>query len=292
MTTCSDGAIRWAPQKTAWFVLMLLPSLLWFRSALRVDVVIASVALTVLTVCVGHSVGLHRGVIHRTYRMGPRTRAVLLVLAALAGIAGPLTLMRVHRIRDYWQNRADCPRFYRYEHGLLRDFWWNLHCLHVPPAHAPDPSDALAGLDRGGVVVVNALEWLWRPLQLTVAVPAYLAFGLGGAVGCVCARVTIAMIMHELVGWFAHAHSSGYRNYSIAGAVEEGRNSLLFGAISFGEGWHNNHHACPGSARFGVRPWELDIGWLVLRALAFVGLVHDVQTHRTAALKEGARPLA
>ncbi len=105
--------------------------------------------------------------------------------------------------------------------------------------------------------------------------PAFLAFGVGGVVGCVCARVTIAILMHQVVGWFAHAHHRGYRN-RIDDAVEEGRNSLVLGAISFGEGWHNNHHACPDSARFGVRAWELDLGYLVLRAFALAGLVHGV----------------
>ena len=68
-------------------------------------------------------------------------------------------------------------------------------------------------------------------------------------------------------------HLWGYRNYP----TDEGsRNNLLIGFISNGEGWHNNHHADPRSAKHGHLWWELDVTYLTLRALAAVGLVHHI----------------
>jgi fatty-acid desaturase len=70
-------------------------------------------------------------------------------------------------------------------------------------------------------------------------------------------------------------HLWGYRNYETG---ESSRNNLLVGLLSNGEGWHNNHHADPRSARFGHRWWEIDVTWLTIRALAALGLARDVVT--------------
>lgn len=71
------------------------------------------------------------------------------------------------------------------------------------------------------------------------------------------------------------AHRWGYRNYE----TDEGsRNNIFVGLISSGEGWHNNHHADPRSARHGHRWWELDVTWLTIRLLMIVGLAKNVAT--------------
>ncbi len=64
----------------------------------------------------------------------------------------------------------------------------------------------------------------------------------------------------------------------MAEAAESGTNVWLLGVLSFGEGFHNNHHRYPASARMGRRWWELDLGYGVICVLAALGLVHDVQT--------------
>ena len=68
-------------------------------------------------------------------------------------------------------------------------------------------------------------------------------------------------------------HVWGYRNYE---TDEDSRNNLVVGLISNGEGWHNNHHADPRSARHGHRWWEIDNTWLTIRFLAWLGLATDV----------------
>ena len=71
------------------------------------------------------------------------------------------------------------------------------------------------------------------------------------------------------------AHLWGYRNY----ATDEGsRNNIVVGLLSNGEGWHNNHHADPRSARHGHRWWELDVTWLTIRFLMVLGLARNVIT--------------
>jgi fatty-acid desaturase len=73
------------------------------------------------------------------------------------------------------------------------------------------------------------------------------------------------------------AHVWGYRRYETG---EASRNNLLIGYISNGEGWHNNHHADPRSARHGHTWWELDVTWIVIRLLMVTGLARRVATPR------------
>jgi fatty-acid desaturase len=72
-------------------------------------------------------------------------------------------------------------------------------------------------------------------------------------------------------------HLWGYRNYDTS---DSSRNNILVGLLSNGEGWHNNHHADPRSARFGRRWWELDATWLTIRLLSALGLARKVVTSR------------
>lgn len=58
----------------------------------------------------------------------------------------------------------------------------------------------------------------------------------------------------------------------------QGHNVRMAGLISMGESWHNNHHAFPGSARLGLFPGEVDLGWLLIRAFLGFGLAWDIVT--------------
>ena len=63
---------------------------------------------------------------------------------------------------------------------------------------------------------------------------------------------------------------------------DDSRNSWWVAILTFGEGWHNNHHAHPVSARHGLAWWELDVSWLTLRLLRALGLVWDVKVAKVA----------
>jgi stearoyl-CoA desaturase (delta-9 desaturase) len=70
------------------------------------------------------------------------------------------------------------------------------------------------------------------------------------------------------------AHIWGYRNYETG---ERSRNLWWVALFSYGEGWHNNHHAFPSSARHGLRWWEVDVTYLTVRLLAFLKLARSVR---------------
>lgn len=93
--------------------------------------------------------------------------------------------------------------------------------------------------------------------------------------------VRTVMVWHVTWSVNSVSHLWGYRNYETG---ESSRNNLVVGIIASGEGWHNNHHAFPRSARHGHKWWELDLTWLTIRLLELLGLATKVVTpgtHRT-----------
>lgn len=280
----APGEVRWAPTKSLFFAVnavifaaLAVPTFSWGALA-------AAVLTTGLCLALGHSVGLHRGLIHRTFRMHRTTGHVLAWLATLTGIGPVLRLMAMHDVRDTWQNRPEAPPYYCYHHPIWRDFWLYLHCEHVPQPghhvpeipeeHAADP--VLAWLDR-----------TWILQQLPVALLLTATLGWGGLVWACAGRVVLSQVGHWLVNYVCH--TTGTRRFAIRGAGEEGRNHWLFGALSMGEGWHNNHHAWPDSARFGIGPWEPDPGFACIRIMEWLGLAWEVQTMETHPIRETAR---
>jgi stearoyl-CoA desaturase (delta-9 desaturase) len=221
---------------------------------------------------VGHSVGLHRGVIHRTYEAHPVTRGALAYLFVLTGLGGPLAWARLHAVRDYWQNRADCPRYFAYQHSLARDFVWNLHMRFVPN------DDRAAARLPAGVLEdpwLRFLERTWPLHVLGLAAVVWATLGVDAVLVCVCARTAAGILGHWFIGYAAHAW--GERRFVVPGATESGTNVWVLGVISFGEGFHNNHHAFPRSARMGLARGEVDVGFWVLRVLSSLGLVWELR---------------
>lgn len=280
------GRVRFDLGKTVWLWGMALPGLALGIPAVTAGAVAASLALAFATLCIGHSVGLHRGIIHRTYRAHPAVIGALAYLGVLSGLGGPLSWARVHAVRDYWQNQPDCPRYFAYDHSLAGDFLWNLH-TRFEPADARAEARLPAGLleDRW----LRCLERTW-PLHVLALALVVLAVGGPGAVAvCVCARTAAGLVGHWLVGYAAHVW--GAQEFYIPGAKESGTNVWLLGVLSFGEGFHNNHHAFPRSARMGVRARELDLGWAVIRALEALGIVRGVTAWHRAQIPPSSSPI-
>ena len=100
-----------------------------------------------------------------------------------------------------------------------------------------------------------------------------LQFGLSLLVWGVFVRTVL--VWHVTWSINSVTHLWGYRNYD---TDDSSRNNLIIGIISNGEGWHNNHHAYPRSARHGHLWWELDLTWLAIRLLAALGLAHAIVT--------------
>jgi len=185
-----------------------------------------------------------------------------------------LSWARLHAVRDYWQNQAECPPYFAYRHSMARDFCWNLHLRFIASdarAEQRLPADVLN--DRW----LTLLEHSW---PLHVLVSALVLAWLGGpdAVAvCIGLRVAGGILGHWAIGYATHVW--GEQLHVIEGASESGTNLWLLGVISFGEGFHNNHHAHPHSARMGMKWFEFDLGWYAVCAMRGLQLIRLRDTH-------------
>ena len=109
----------------------------------------------------------------------------------------------------------------------------------------------------------------------------------------VCSTLMWGVIMRTIFTWHvtwginSFSHMWGYRNYETR---EDSRNNWLFAFLTNGEGWHNNHHADPRSARHGHRWWEIDVTWISLTVFEKLGLVKDLVHPNQSALARKANP--
>ncbi len=258
--------------KVLWLYAMLIPSLVLGWHALSLERAIIGASFGLFTLCLGHSVGLHRGVIHGAFKTSSWFRAFLIYLGVLTGVGGPLSMIRSHHQRDYWQNQKRCPDYFAYDHSIFRDYYLNLHTTHTAPFPYPDEWEAQRQ-DR----VLIWMERTWRLHTLLLAGVLWLTLGWEWVVVCVCMRVTAGILGHWSINFVTHTR--GTMRYIVPGATEEGRNHYVLGWFSFGEGFHNNHHAYPSSARMGHTAKEVDLGWWAIRVFEMLGLIWDVKAY-------------
>jgi stearoyl-CoA desaturase (delta-9 desaturase) len=86
--------------------------------------------------------------------------------------------------------------------------------------------------------------------------------------------ISTVVLYHATFTVNSLAHAFGRRRYATR---DDSRNNVWLALLTFGEGWHNNHHHYPGSARQGFFWWEVDLTWYFLRLLAALGLVRDLR---------------
>ena len=88
--------------------------------------------------------------------------------------------------------------------------------------------------------------------------------------------ISTVVLFHATFVINSLAHRFGSRRF---GTHDASRNNWLLALLTFGEGWHNNHHRFPGAARQGLRWWECDMTYYGLSLLAWLGLVHDLRPY-------------
>ena len=119
------------------------------------------------------------------------------------------------------------------------------------------------------------LAWLQRFEVLPAFVLALLCLAIAGWSGLVVGFFwSTVLVYHSTFMINSLAHVRGSRRY-VTG--DDSRNNPLLAFLTMGEGWHNNHHACPSSARQGFRWWEVDMTYYLLRLLAVAGIVRDLK---------------
>lgn len=239
--------------------------------------------VTYIPIGMGISVGYHRLFTHRAFKTTPLIRGVVGALGS-AALEGPvISWVANHRKHHTFTDRDGDPHSPHVDHGggvlgTLRGLghahmgWLFSHTQRGAKArYAPDLlKDPVARLvDRTWVLWV-ALG-LAFPFGLGVALTGTVSGGLTGLLWG--GAVRIVLLHHATYSINSLCHRFGRRRFATG---DESRNLAWLAPLSFGEAWHNNHHAFPQSAAHGLRRWELDPSALVIRALERVGLAWDV----------------
>ena len=220
----------------------------------------------------------HRYFSHKAFKTSRALQFVFAVVGAMCVQRGPLWWAAHHRNHHlHADTAADIHS------PLHRGFLWSHMGWFLTPRGFRTDWDVIPDLRR-----YPELRWLDR---FDIAVPVVLAvslyffgrwlenahpeFGTSGAQMLIWGFfVSTVVLFHATVTINSLAHRFGSRRYE---TTDNSRNNWLLALITFGEGWHNNHHHFPGAARQGFRWWEFDLTYYVLRALAACGLVWDLK---------------
>ncbi len=265
-----EGHVHWSPAKSLWFWANTLIAIVGGALTFSLEAAAVAAVLTGLTLCLGQSVGLHRLLIHRSFECPWPLEFALVYLGSLVGLGGPLKVIHLHEIRDWSQRHPTCHPLFTHASRPLRDFWWQLNCevrLDHPPELVFKP-----GIDDRPVY--RWMDRYWPLLQLPVAALLFVVGGWAWVIWGICVRISVSMIGHWLVGYLAHNGTE--RSWELDGHAVQGYNVPGFGLLTFGEAWHNNHHAFPGSAKFGLEPGQFDPGWWALVLFKKCGLARNI----------------
>jgi stearoyl-CoA desaturase (Delta-9 desaturase) len=210
--------------------------------------------------------GYHRYFAHRSYRTSRAFQFVLAVLGSTCMQNGPLWWASIHRRHHKYSDRPGDPHS-----PVLRGLWY-AHIGWAFDRTLPEPRDSsnIQDLTR-----YPELRWVDRHDWLPLMAFGLVCYAVGGAAGLVWGFVvgTLA-VFHSTMFVNSLCHVWGSRRYE---TNDGSRNNALVALLTFGEGWHNNHHRYPSSARQGFRWWEVDLTFYVLRFLQQLGLVWDLR---------------
>ena len=211
---------------------------------------------------IGTSVCYHRMLAHRTVKTSKAVEHLLIFWAMFNGSGAPTSWVAYHRRHHA---RADTPD--DISSPQQGGFWW----AHMRWLYQSAPADGekwCRDLNRGGYRIWSRVEVPVILLSLFCG----LAFGWQGFFWMGAIRLVYSLHMQCLVNSLTHlGHASD---------GDSSKNVWWLGPLqltAWGENWHKNHHSNAGSARFGLRWWQTDIGWYLICAMEAVGLAWDVK---------------
>ena len=214
----------------------------------------------------GITAGYHRYFSHRAFRTSRAFQLVLAWLGASSAQKGPLWWAAHHRDHHRYSDGPDDVHS-----PLDRGFWWSHVGWILATRHDETKLDRVKDLAR-----YPELRWLDRWHAVPPIVLGLVLFLAGGLPAFLWGfAVSTVFLWHGTFVINSLAHVIGRRRYETG---DGSRNSLALALVTFGEGWHNNHHFYASAANQGFFWWEIDVTYYVLRGLATVGVVRELRT--------------
>jgi len=236
---------------------------------------IAVFAVSYLLHSLGVTVGYHRLLSHRSFACPKFVEYFWVLMGYLAFEGSPIWWATIHRAHHRYVDAPLDPHSPRY--GLHNaHFGWLTHhtyAEHIDP-HAQskdlvsDPVYRFLEQD-GNWTRAHALVFA---LALGFRVLIWVYFGWAAALASLLAAVAVLQIP-LMLNVICHIPKLGYKNFR---CLDDSVNVWWVAVLAMGEGWHNNHHVFPGSARSGLRAHELDVSWMVICAMRKLGLANRI----------------
>jgi len=250
-------------------------------------VFVLAVALNWVSGSLGIGMGYHRLLTHRGYKTPKWIEYFLTTCATLALEGGPIFWVATHRIHHQYSDKEGDP------HSPIDGKWW-AHAGWILVGKSMHHDTETLSRYVPDLAKDKFHVWITKYHYVPMIVLGLVLLAIGGLpflLWGVFLRTVVGLHSTWLVN--SATHSWGSRRFQTR---DLSTNSWWVALLSFGEGWHNNHHAHPVSARHGLAWYEVDFNWYGIWLLRKLGLARDVYTYKMAeakkAVEDAAGPVA
>jgi len=220
-----------------------------------------------MVLSLGIGMGYHRLLTHRSFRVPRAVEYFFTLCGTMALEGGPISWVATHRIHHRFSDKFGDPH-------TPRDGKWWAHLIWMLVGESTHCGSEECARYAPDLMKDKFHVWITRfhyvPLLL-LAVALYAWGGLPFVLWGIFLRVTLGLHATWLIN--SATHLWGGRRFETR---DDSRNNTVVALVTFGEGWHNNHHAHPTSARHGLAWYELDITWIGIWALRTLGIAKAV----------------
>ena len=222
-----------------------------------------------LTSSLGICLGYHRYLTHRGFTLPKWLAYAVVLFGTLACQNGPIKWVGQHRIHHAGSDTPEDP------HSVKKGFWW-AHINWMFHTHSKFDDEKVLHDYTKDFCEDPFYKFLDKYFVLVQVVFGFILLAIGG-ISWVIWGIFVRLVVSYHSTWLVNsaAHYFGYVTFPLKDDFST--NCWWVGLLAWGEGWHNNHHAFPKSARHGLRPWEIDMTWWALCILEKLGLAKDIK---------------
>ena len=222
-----------------------------------------------LTASIGICFGYHRYLTHRGMDLPKWVANTIVFCGSLACQNGPIKWVAHHRMHHAGSDTERDP------HSAKNSLWWP-HLGWMIYKHPEFDDDKVIQNYTKDISDNKFYQFLEKNYIKNQFILGFIFLAIGGLPWVVWGIfLRLVLVYHGT--WFVNsaAHAFGYKNFELENDLST--NCWWVAILAYGEGWHNNHHAFPKSARHGLRPMEIDLTWMAIWTLKKMGLVKNIR---------------
>jgi stearoyl-CoA desaturase (delta-9 desaturase) len=268
--------------------------LFWNRGVYAIDLAVFAVMYTATVMGIG--MGFHRLIAHRSFQAVPFLKTALIILGSMAAQGPVIFWTAIHRRHHSYSDREGdphSPHLYGEGASAILHGLWHSHMGWLFNHEVTDWGTYVRDLlqDRK-IFKLNRLYFVWIAVGLAIPAAAEGAITRswsGGLRGFLWGGLIRILIVHHST-WSINSicHVFGSRPYQLK---DRSTNNAVLAIPTFGESWHNNHHAFPSSAVHGLEWWQVDLTGYMIRLLQKTGLASEVKIAKKKQIEVQEKPV-